>query len=132
MSWASSSATRPAGPRGASASTGRKALHGVGTAVLGALTYVLVGVPAYFAAGASGSVTTYAVLQSVVGLVVLVAVVRWRAVAGLRAGVPVLPWTGVGAAAGYLLIPAAWTGSALFWWRLVDPGALTFALDLPV
>ena len=132
MSWTSDRAVGAVGSRAVPASAGRRVAHGAGTALLSAVAFALVGVPAYFVAGASGSVTTSAVLQSGVGLLVLVAVVRWATVSGLRRGVPALPWTAVGAAAAYLLVPAAWTGSALFWWRLLDAGPLTFVLDLPV
>ena len=132
MSWTSDRAVGAVGSRAVPASTGRCAAHAVVTALLAALAYTLVAVPAYFIAGPTGSITTYVVIQVAVGLTVVVAVVRWRTVSGLRRGVPALPWTAAATAAAYLLVPAAWTGSALFWWRLVDAGPLTFFLDLPV
>lgn len=132
MSWTSDRAVGAMGSRAVPAPAGRCGAHAAVTAVLAALAYAVVAVPAYFIAGPSGSVTTYVVLQTGVGLVVLVAAVRWCTVSGLRHGVPAVPWTAAGAAAAYLLVPSAWTGSALFWWRLLDAGPLTFLLDLPV
>jgi hypothetical protein len=113
-------------------STATKVLHAAVTVLALVVSFNLVSVVGYFIAGPSGSVATYAILQSALGLLVVAFVVRWRTVSGLRRGIPALEWTGVPAALAYLLLPSAWTGSALFWWQLLDAGPVTWLLDLPV
>ena len=117
---------------GSTSTTGKVVAHVAITLVSVLAAFVLVLILAYLIAGPSGSIATFVVLQSVLGLVVVAFIVRWRTVAGLARGLPALPYTAVPAALAYLLAPSAWTGSALFWWRLVDPGPLSFLLDLPL
>ncbi len=107
------------------------ATHVALTVVVLVVAFNLVGLIGYFIAGPTGSVETFVIVQSALGLLVVASVVRWRTVAGLRRGLPALTWTGVPAAVAYLLLPSAWTGSALFWWQLLEPGFLTWLLDLP-
>lgn len=114
------------------ARTGTKVAHVALTVAVLVVSFNLVGLVAYFLAGPSGSVATYVIVHSALGLLVVAVVVRWRTVAGLRRGMPAIEWTGVPAALSYLLLPSAWTGSALFWWQLLDAGFVTWLLDLPV
>ena len=114
------------------ASTGTRVVHVAVTVAALVVAFNLVGLLGYFIAGPSGSVATYVVVQSALGLLVVAFVVRWRTVSGLRHGLTALEWTGGPAALAYLLLPSAWTGSALFWWQLLDGGFVTWLLDLPV
>jgi len=92
----------------------------------------LVAVLAFFIAGPTGNPTTFGVVSTGILLPVVAYLVRWRVVAGLRAGIPALPWTAAACVLAYVVTPASWGGTALFWWTLVDPGPLAFVLDLPV
>lgn len=142
MSWASSQATggpvagrpvtgapRRTAPRPA---LGPVVLHAALTVVVLVVAFSAVTVLAYLTAGPAGSVATFAILQTVVGLLVVIYLLRWRTVAGLRKGIPALPSAAVAGMVAYVVAPASWTGSALFWWQLLDSGPLTFALDLLV
>lgn len=133
MSWASTG-TSAVGGRRAGAPVGRRRAmgHTALTAVLLVVGSTTVTLLAYLTAGPSGSVTAFVVMQTLLGLLVLTYLVRWRTAAGLRAGVPALPWVGAAGFAAYVVTPTSWTGSALFWWQLVEPGLLAFLLDLPV
>ncbi len=133
MSWASTGGEVSRAPRrGTAVTRGRVLVHTALAALAPLVGFTLVTVIAYFTAGPSGSVSAFAVLQTVLGLLVVTYLVRWRTVAGLRAGIPALPWAGVAGLVAYVLTPSSWTGSALFWWQLLEPGPLTFVLDLPV
>lgn len=133
MSWASTGGEVAGAPRPRGAVGQGRILAHTALATLAPLVgFTFVTAIAYFTAGPSGSVTVFAVLQTVLGLLVVTYLVRWRTVAGLRAGIPALPWIGVAGFLAYVLTPSSWTGSALFWWQLLDPGPLTFLLDLPV
>jgi hypothetical protein len=133
MSWASTGGqvTGATGAVGA-LDRGRATRHTVLTALVLLIGFSVVTLLSYLTAGPSGSVTAFTVMQSVLGLLVLTYLVRWRTVAALRAGVPALPWIAVAGLVAYVLTPSSWTGTALFWWQLLDPGPLAFALDLPV
>lgn len=133
MSWASSQqatavpqGVRPARQRGPVV---RHLV--VGTLVL-VLASVVVAVLAFFIAGPTGNPSTFAVLSTLLGLPVLVYLVRWRTASAHRAGVPAFPWVLAAAVLAYVVSPVSWGGTALFWWTVVDPGPLAFALDLPV
>lgn len=134
MSWASTGGQVARAPRRSTPrpSRGPLVLHVVVTAVVLVVGFSVVTVLAYLTAGPAGSVATFAVLQTVVGLLVVIYLLRWRTAAGLRKGIPALPSAAVAGVLAYVAVPASWTGSALFWWRLLDAGPLTFGLDLLV
>ncbi len=133
MSWASSQQATAAPRRGRQATQRGPVVRQV---VVGVLTLVVasvvVAVLAFLIAGPTGDPSTFAVLSTLLGLPVLVYLVRWRSVAALRAGVPAMPWVLAAAVLAYVVSPVSWGGTALFWWTLVEPGPLAFALDLPV
>lgn len=132
MSWASTRGQVGDATRPRTAVTGRALGHTALTAVVLLVGFAVVTVLAYLTAGPSGSATAFSVMQTVLGLLVVTYLVRWRTVAALRAGLPALPWMAAAGLVAYGLTPSSWTGSALFWWQLLDPGPLAFVLDLPV
>jgi hypothetical protein len=132
MSWASTGGQVRGTARQGAALTRRAVGHTVLTALVLLVGFGVVTVLAYLTAGPSGSPTAFAIMQTVLGLLVVAYLVRWRTVAALRAGVAALPWMAAAGLAAYVLTPSSWTGSALFWWQLLDPGPLAFLLDLPV
>lgn len=108
----------------------RAVLHVAVTVVALVLGHGAGTVLAYLISGPSGSVQTFVVVQSVVGLLAVLVVTRWRTGAGLAAGLPALPWSAGPALAAYLLVPAAWPGRALLGWQLAGPGVVSWLLDL--
>jgi hypothetical protein len=133
MSWASSQQAAVAPRQGRQAAQRGPVVRHL---VVGVLTLVvasvLVAVLAFLISGPTGDPSTFAVLSTLLGLPVLVYLVRWRSVSALRAGVPAVPWVLGAAVLAYVVSPVSWGGTALFWWTLVEPGPLAFALDLPV
>lgn len=101
----------------------------VGVVVVAAV-FTLAGVVGLLIARPTGSVPTFVVIQSVLGLVLVAFVVRWRTTVGLRAGVPALPLGPVPAVLAYLLLPTSWVGTTLFGWRIVGTGGTAFVVDL--
>ncbi len=107
----------------------RRVGHVVGTVATVGAGFAAVGLLALLIARPTGSVTTYVVIQSLIGLIVVVFVVRAWGVTGLRVGLAAPLWTGVPAAAAYVVVPSTWTGSALFGWQLLPAGVISWALD---
>lgn len=136
MSWASSERTQAApraGVRGRGAGApGVPVRHLVVSVVVLVLASTFVAVLAFFIAGPTGNASTFGVVSTLFMVPLVAYLVRWRVVVGLRNGVPALPWTAAACVAAYLVTPASWGGTALFWWTLVGPGPLAFVLDLPV
>jgi hypothetical protein len=108
----------------------RALVHAASTAVVVGLGHAFATVVAYLIAGPTGSVATFVVVQAVLGLVLLVGLVRWRAAAGLRRGLPAVPWSGAPALLGYLLAPASWTAQAVAGGQVVGVPAVAWAVDL--
>jgi hypothetical protein len=133
MSWASSQQSTVAPRQGRPvAQRGPAVRHLVVSTLALVVASVVIAVLAFLIAGPTGNPSTFAVLSTLLGLPVLVYLVRWRTVAALRGGVPAVPWVLAAAVLAYVVSPVSWGGTALFWWTLVDPGPLAFALDLPV
>lgn len=133
MSWANTSTPVRTVPRWLGAATwGRAIGQSALSVLLLVIGFTVVTVLAYLTAGPTGSVGTFVVVQTVLGLLVVMFLVRWRVAAGLRSGLPALPWAALSGFIAYVVVPGSWTGSALFWWQLVDRGPLAFFLDLPV
>lgn len=93
------------------------------------LGHGLASVLGYLIAGPSGSEQTYVVVQSTVGLLAVLVLVRWRTGAGLATGLPAVRWSAWPALAAYLLLPATWVGRALLGWQLAGPGPVAGVLD---
>jgi len=85
---------------------------------------------AYLIAGPSGSVQTFVVVQTVMGLLAALVVTRWRTGAGLSTGLPAVRWSGAPAVVAYLLLPATWVGRSLLGWQLTGVPAVAAAIDL--
>lgn len=96
------------------------------------VTWLVTAFVAYVIAGPTGSVDALVVARTLLGLVALLVVVRWRGASALRAGLPVVPWTGYPGALAYLLVPASWVGETLLGRGVVDLPLLAGALDLVV
>ncbi len=78
------------------------------------------------AAPADGSVITVGVLT----FLALVVTTRVCTVVATRSGVSALPWLVLGGLLGYLVLPAAWDGSALLGRQLVGAGPVAWLIDL--
>lgn len=96
------------------------------------VVFTAAGVVAVLIARPTGSVGSFVVVQSVLGLVVVAYAVRWRTVVGLRAGVPALPLGPVPGGLAYLALPSTWGATTLFGWQLAGAGVVAFVLDLLV
>ena len=103
--------------------------HVVLTVLAVVLGHTVGTVLAYLIAGPSGSVQTFVVVQSVVGLLAVLALTRWRTGAGLAAGLPAVRWSAAPALAGFVLVPATWVGRALLGWQLVGVPPVAVLLD---
>ena len=92
--------------------------HGVGT-LLG-----------YLIAGPSGSVQTFVVVQTLMGLLAALVLTRWRTGAGLATGLPAVRWSAAPAVGAYLVLPATWVGRSLLGWQLTGVPVVAGVLDL--
>ena len=100
-----------------------------GVVVLGYLAATLL---AYAIAGPTGSTASFLVAHTVAACLLLLLLTRWRAGAGLAAGLPAVRWTGPPVLGAYLLLPTAWVGRALAGRVLLGDGVGGFVLDLLV
>ena len=119
-------------PVGNAVPTSKAVRHVVVTTVVVVLGHLAATVLAYLVAGPTGSTDTFVVAQTLTALVALLALTRWRAGAGLAAGLPAARWTGLPVVAAYLLLPSTWVGQALFGRQLLDLAPVGVVLDLLV
>lgn len=106
--------------------------HGVVTVVVLLLAWLATAFVAYVIAGPTGSIDALVVARTVLGLLALVGLVRWRGASALRLGLPAAAWVGGPALLAFALVPASWVGETLLGRGVVDLAALATALDLVV
>lgn len=85
---------------------------------------------AYLTAGPTGSLPTFAVVQTVVALLGCLLVVRVRAAGALRTGARPFLLTGVPALAAFVAWPVTWSGRALLGWQLGVGPVPAYAVDV--
>ena len=116
--------------RSGSAGPWRIVGHVAVTSVVLVVLHTLMAIVAYLVARPTANITAFAVLQGVLGLLVVLFAMRWRTAAGLRHGVTAVPWSLGAGLLGYLLLPASWAGGALLSWQLVGRGPVSWLIDL--
>lgn len=106
------------------------AVAGLVTALSGLGVLLAALVLAYLVAGPTGSLVTFAAVQTVVALLGCLLTTRSRAVAAVRGGLRPPLAVAVPAVLAFLVWPVAWSGRALLGWQLGIGGPAGYAVDL--